>query len=107
MKWLLGILLAFALVFPAQSQDSPYRKEQKRADLTGTNMEVITSIVEIQPGQTFTSTTVRSRSMSSRAVRSRVPTENKCLFPRALLVSTGATHGTAHSRWWATSRSSF
>jgi len=54
MKWLLGILLAFALVFPAQSQDSPYRKEQKRADLTGTNMEVITSIVEIQPGQAST-----------------------------------------------------
>jgi len=25
----------------AQSQDSPYRKEQKRADLTGTNMHFI------------------------------------------------------------------
>jgi quercetin dioxygenase-like cupin family protein len=54
MKWLLGIFLAFALGSVAHSQDSPYRKEQKRADLTGTNMEVITSFVEIQPGQAST-----------------------------------------------------
>lgn len=32
--------------------DSPQRKEQKRADLTGTsNMEVIASIVEVKPGE--------------------------------------------------------
>jgi quercetin dioxygenase-like cupin family protein len=41
--------LAFATV--AQAQDSPFRKEIKRADLTGTNMEIIESIVEIPPGQ--------------------------------------------------------
>jgi len=51
MKWFLGILLAFSLVSAAHSQDSPYRKELKRADLTGTNMEVITSINEIKPGE--------------------------------------------------------
>jgi uncharacterized cupin superfamily protein len=51
MRWFLGILLAFFLVSAAHSQDSPYRKELKRADLTGTNMEVITSINEIKPGE--------------------------------------------------------
>ena len=51
MRWFWGILLAFSLVSAAHSQDSPYRKEPKRADLTGTNMEVITSINEIKPGE--------------------------------------------------------
>jgi uncharacterized cupin superfamily protein len=51
MRWLLGILLAFSLVSAAHSQDSPYRKELKRADLSGTNMEVITSINEVKPGE--------------------------------------------------------
>src|ERR1700732_1577041 len=51
MRWLFGVLLAFTLVSTAQSQDSPYRKELKRADLSGTNMEVITSINEIKPGE--------------------------------------------------------
>jgi len=51
MRWLLGILLVFSLVSAAHSQDSPYRKELKRADLTGTNMEVITSLNEIKPGE--------------------------------------------------------
>ena len=51
MKWLFGVLLACALVSSAHSQDSPYRKELKRADLTGTSMEIITSINEIKPGE--------------------------------------------------------
>ena len=51
MRWFLGILLAFSLVSASHSQNSPYRKELKRADLTGTNMEVITSINEIKPGE--------------------------------------------------------
>jgi quercetin dioxygenase-like cupin family protein len=37
------------------STDSPFKKEQKRADLTGApNMEVIASIVEIKPGESST-----------------------------------------------------
>lgn len=51
MRWLLSALLAFALVSAARSQDSPYRKELKRTDLTGTEMEVITSINEVKPGE--------------------------------------------------------
>ncbi|MEO6782580.1 MAG: cupin domain-containing protein [Bradyrhizobium sp.] len=51
MRWLLGMLLAFSLTSAVHSQDSPYRKELKRADLSGTKMEVITSISEIKPGQ--------------------------------------------------------
>jgi hypothetical protein len=43
-------LFAGVLMSAAHAQDSPYRKELKRADLTGTNMEVITSINEIKPG---------------------------------------------------------
>jgi uncharacterized cupin superfamily protein len=51
MRVLLGILLAFSLVSAAHSQDSPYRKELRRADLTGTNMEIIISIHEVKPGE--------------------------------------------------------
>ncbi len=51
MRLFLGVLLAFTLASAAQSQDTPYRKELKRADLTGTNMEVIISINEIKPGE--------------------------------------------------------
>jgi uncharacterized cupin superfamily protein len=45
------MLFASVLSISSHAQDSPYRKELKRADLTGTNMEVITSINEIPPGQ--------------------------------------------------------
>ena len=54
MRIVLGVLLAFVLATIANAQDSPYRKELKRADLTGTNMEVITSISEIKPGEVAT-----------------------------------------------------
>jgi mannose-6-phosphate isomerase-like protein (cupin superfamily) len=54
MKFLLGILFASLFTFAANAQDSPFRKELKRGDLTGTNMEVITSISEIKPGETST-----------------------------------------------------
>jgi quercetin dioxygenase-like cupin family protein len=42
---------ATALVSLAQAQDSPGRKEMKRADLTGTKMEVILSTGEYKPGE--------------------------------------------------------
>lgn len=49
-----GLLFGLGVVtgFTAQDlTDTPYRKEQKRTDLTGApNMEVIASIVEIKPG---------------------------------------------------------
>ncbi|RFB78805.1 cupin domain-containing protein [Methylovirgula sp. 4M-Z18] len=51
MRWFLGVLLASIVAVAAFAQDSPYRKELTRTDLTGTNMEAITSINEIQPGQ--------------------------------------------------------
>jgi uncharacterized cupin superfamily protein len=51
MKWTLGLIISVAFVSVGYCQDSPYRKELKRADLSGTNMVVITSINEIQPGQ--------------------------------------------------------
>jgi uncharacterized cupin superfamily protein len=50
-KWIAAAFTAAALIGLAQAQDSPFRKEIKRADLTGTNMEVIESIVEVPPGQ--------------------------------------------------------
>jgi mannose-6-phosphate isomerase-like protein (cupin superfamily) len=50
MKYFLSLLLACALASTAHSQDSPYRKELKRSDLTGTNMEIITSLQEMKPG---------------------------------------------------------
>ena len=54
MRILVGLLFALLMSVPASAQDSPFRKELKRADLTGTNMEVITSISEIKPGDTST-----------------------------------------------------
>ena len=54
MKVVLGVLFASLLSLSANAQDSPFRKELKRANLTGTNMEVITSIVEIKPGDAST-----------------------------------------------------
>lgn len=54
MKFLLGVLFASLCIFTADAQDSPFRRELKRADLTGTNMEVITSISEIKPGDVST-----------------------------------------------------
>jgi quercetin dioxygenase-like cupin family protein len=42
-----------ALVGLSQAQDSPQRKEMKRANLTGTNMEVILSTAEYQPGESI------------------------------------------------------
>jgi mannose-6-phosphate isomerase-like protein (cupin superfamily) len=50
MKYFLSLLFVCALVSTAHSQDSPYRKELKRSDLTGTNMEVIASFQEMKPG---------------------------------------------------------
>ncbi len=54
MRFLLGVLFASLFTFAASAQDSPFRKELKRADLTGTNMEVVTSISEIKPGDVST-----------------------------------------------------
>jgi quercetin dioxygenase-like cupin family protein len=49
-KWMVAAVVAFALVGLAQAQDPPQRKEIKRTDLTGTNMEVILSVAEYKPG---------------------------------------------------------
>ena len=42
-----------ALICAAHAQDYAGRKELKRSDLTGTNMEVIVSISETKPGETL------------------------------------------------------
>jgi quercetin dioxygenase-like cupin family protein len=49
-KWIVAAVAAFALLGQAQAQDSPQRKEIKRTDLTGTNMEVVLSVAEYKPG---------------------------------------------------------
>jgi hypothetical protein len=51
MRMLFSFFFVLALTSAANAQDSPYRKELKRADLTGTNMEVIVSVSEIKPGE--------------------------------------------------------
>jgi quercetin dioxygenase-like cupin family protein len=50
-KWLAVCVAAAAFASLAQAEDSPNRKEMKRADLTGTNMEVILSTAEYKPGE--------------------------------------------------------
>jgi quercetin dioxygenase-like cupin family protein len=52
-RWLVVAIAAMAFTGLAQAQDSPNRKEMKRADLTGTKMEVILSTAEYQPGETI------------------------------------------------------
>jgi quercetin dioxygenase-like cupin family protein len=50
-KWIAAVAAATAFVCLAQAQDSPGRKEMKRAGLTGTQMEVILSTGEYKPGE--------------------------------------------------------
>jgi quercetin dioxygenase-like cupin family protein len=52
-KWIVAASAAIAFVSVTFAQDSPNRKEMKRADLTGTNMEVILSTAEYKPGETI------------------------------------------------------
>lgn len=54
MRVIVAAVLASMLVTTASAQDSPFRRELKRGDLTGTNMEIVTSISEIKPGETST-----------------------------------------------------
>jgi quercetin dioxygenase-like cupin family protein len=50
-KWIAAAVAATAFVCVAHAQDSSNRKEMKRADLSGTKMEVILSTAEYQPGE--------------------------------------------------------
>jgi quercetin dioxygenase-like cupin family protein len=52
-KWIVAAIAAAAFVCVAHAQDSANRKELKRSNLTGTNMEVILSIAEYKPGDTI------------------------------------------------------
>jgi quercetin dioxygenase-like cupin family protein len=52
-KWIAVAVAATALIYAAHAQEPAGRKELKRADLTGTNMEVIISISETKPGETY------------------------------------------------------
>ena len=55
-KWtfaVIAVAAGLAVAGLALAQDSPQRKEMKRADLTGTNMEVILSTAEYKPGETI------------------------------------------------------
>ena len=52
-KCVAAIIATCALICVAQAQDSAGRKELKRDDLTGTNMELVVSISETRPGETL------------------------------------------------------
>jgi quercetin dioxygenase-like cupin family protein len=52
-KWIVAAVGAIAFVSLTYAQDSANRKEMKRSDLTGTNMEVILSTAEYKPGETI------------------------------------------------------
>jgi len=49
-KWLAVFVAAAAFTGLALAQEPPQRKEMKRADLSGTKMEVILSTAEYKPG---------------------------------------------------------
>ena len=52
-KCVAAIIATCALICVAQAQDFAGRKELKRGDLTGTNMELVVSISETRPGETL------------------------------------------------------
>jgi quercetin dioxygenase-like cupin family protein len=52
-KWVVAAFGAVTFASLSLAQDSPNRKEIKRSDLTGTNMEVILSTAEYKPGETI------------------------------------------------------
>jgi quercetin dioxygenase-like cupin family protein len=52
-KWIAVGAAVCALIYAAHAQAPADRKELKRADVTGTNMEIIISISETKPGETF------------------------------------------------------
>jgi quercetin dioxygenase-like cupin family protein len=52
-KWLAAFVAVAAFATLAQAQEPTNRKEMKRADLTGTKMEVVLSTAEYKPGETI------------------------------------------------------
>jgi len=52
-RWIAVFVSSAVLMCVAHAQDYVGRKELKRSDLTGTNMEVIVSISEAKPGETL------------------------------------------------------
>ncbi|MGO9699524.1 MAG: cupin domain-containing protein [Xanthobacteraceae bacterium] len=52
-KWVVATFAAIGFVSLTYAQDSSNRREMKRTDLTGTNMEVILSTAEYKPGETI------------------------------------------------------
>ena len=50
-QWIAVFVSSAALICAAHAQDYAGRKELKRSDLTGTNMEVIVSMSETKPGE--------------------------------------------------------
>ena len=55
-KWIAVFVSSAALICAAHAQDYAGRKELKRSDLTGTNMEVVVNISETKPGPSPSST---------------------------------------------------
>jgi len=52
-RWIAGVALVAVLISGAQAQTYPTRQELNRADLSGTDMEIIISTSEIKPGETL------------------------------------------------------
>jgi|ERR1700744_4506743 quercetin dioxygenase-like cupin family protein len=52
-KWLAVFVAVAAFASVAQAQEPQNRKEMKRADLSGTKMEVVLSTAEYKPGETI------------------------------------------------------
>jgi quercetin dioxygenase-like cupin family protein len=52
-RWVTGAVTAVAFFGLAHAQDSASRKEMKRTDLSGSNMEVILSTAEYKPGESI------------------------------------------------------
>jgi quercetin dioxygenase-like cupin family protein len=52
-KSIAAIIITVALTGIAHAQSPADRKELKRADLTGTNMEMVFSVSETKPGETL------------------------------------------------------
>ena len=86
-KWIAAVVSS-ALICAAHAQDYAGRKELKRSDLTGTNMEVVVSISETKPGETLPRHIHHGEeTFYLRARPSNYLTANKCLSRPEMLAS--------------------
>ena len=79
-------LFVFVLMIGSANAQSTIRTELKRGDLTGKDMDVVVSVVEVPPGEALARVSIPAKrsSMCFRVLRLNSLMARKDHFPRAL-----------------------